>query len=327
MANLQTTYMGLKIANPFIVSSSGLTDSVDKVKKAAEAGAGAVVLKSLFEEDIVKAVEKDASLDTFSIHPEAAEYINELGMLSQPDSYLELVEAAVKAVNIPVIASLNCFTEKWWIDYAVRIEKMGASALELNVALIPVTVKEQPEMVEETICNMVKAAVQAIKIPVAVKIGSNFSSLPAFVEKLRKAGASAIVLFNRFYRPDIDIDNILFKNGNPLSESGEFSQVLRWTGILSDLVEVDFSASTGIHDAQTAIKMILAGADTVQVCSILYRKGVSYIAEMIKDMESWMDEKGYESIADFFSLLSLDDDEKHIYYQRLQYVKALKGLK
>ena len=327
MANLQTTYMGLKLANPFIVSSSGLTDSVEKVKKAAEAGAGAVVLKSLFEEDIVSAVQKDASLDTYSIHPEASEYINELGMLSQPDSYLELVEGAVKAVDIPVIASLNCFTDKWWVDYAIRIEKMGAAALELNVALIPVSIKEKPEMIEETICSMVKTAVKSVKIPVAVKIGSNFSSLPSFVDKLRKSGASAIVLFNRFYRPDIDIENIQFKSGNPLSESGEFATVLRWTGILSDIVETDFSASTGIHDAETAIKMILAGANTVQVCSILYKKGVSYIAQMIKDMETWMDEKGYENVSDFFSLLSLDDDEKHIFYQRLQYVKALKGLK
>ncbi len=327
MANLQTTYMGLKLANPFIVSSSGLTDSVEKVKKAAEAGAGAVVLKSLFEEDIVSAVEKDASLDTYSIHPEASEYINELGMLSQPDGYLDLVEKSVQAVNIPVIASLNCFTDKWWKDYAVRIEKMGAAGLELNVALVPVSVKEKPELIEETICNMVKTAVEAVNIPVAVKIGSNFSSLPSFVDKLRKAGASAIVLFNRFYRPDIDIENIEFKNGNPLSDAGEFSQVLRWTGILSDLVDTDFSASTGIHDGETAIKMILAGANTVQVCSILYKKGISYLTEMIQTMETWMDEKGYSDISDFFSLLSLEDDEKHIFYQRLQYVKALKGLK
>ena len=327
MVNLQTTYMGLNLANPFIVAASGLTDSVDKVKKAAAAGAGAVVLKSLLEEDIVSAVQKDASLDTYSIHPEAAEYINELGMLSHPDSYLELVEESVKAVDIPVIASLNCFTDKWWHDYAVRIEKMGAAALELNVALVPVSVKESPESVEDTICNMVKKAVESVNIPVAVKIGSNFSSLPAFVNKLRKAGASAVVLFNRFYRPDIDIDTLEFKNGDPLSDAAEYSQVLRWTGILSDLVECDFSASTGIHDSDTAIKMILAGANTVQICTVLYKKGVSYLTTMISEMEKWMDEKGYENISDFFSMLSLEDDEKHVFYQRLQYVKALKGLK
>ncbi len=327
MANLQTEYMGLTLKNPFIVSSSGLTDSVEKVMKAAEAGAGAVVLKSLFEEDIVSAVQKDASMDTYSIHPEAAEYINELGMLSQPDSYLELVEQSVKAVDIPVIASLNCYTDKWWVEYAQRIEQMGAAALELNVAIVPVSVKDTPESVEKVICDIVKKAVKAVNIPVSVKIGSNFSSLPEIVQKLKRAGASAVVLFNRFYRPDINIDTIEFKNGNPLSMEEEYSTVLRWTGILSDLVECDFSATTGIHSSSTAIKMILAGADTVQVCSILYKKGISYLEEMIREMEEWMDKKGYATISDFFSLLSLEDDEKKIYYQRLQYVKALKGLK
>ena len=327
MANLQTKYMGLTLKNPFIVSSSGLTDSVEKVKKAAEAGAGAVVLKSLFEEDIVSAIQKDASMDTYSIHPEAAEYINELGMLSQPDSYLELVEQSVKAVDIPVIASLNCYTDKWWVEYAQRIEQMGAAALELNVAIVPVSVKDTPEAVEDMICNIVKKAVNAVKIPVSIKIGSNFSSLPEIVQKLKKAGASAVVLFNRFYHPDINIDTIEFKNGNPLSVEEEYYSVLRWTGILSDLVECDFSATTGIHSSETAIKMIMAGADTVQVCSVLYKKGIAYLEEMIKEMESWMDKKGYESITDFFSLLSLEDDKKKIYYQRLQYVKALKGLK
>lgn len=327
MANLQTQYMGLTLSNPFIVSSSGLTDSVEKVKKAAKAGAGAVVLKSLFEEDIVSAIQKDASLDTYSIHPEAAEYINQLGMLSQPDSYLELVEQSVKAVDIPVIASLNCYTTKWWIDYAKRIEQMGAAALELNIALIPVSIKESGESVENTICDIVKEAVAAVNIPVSVKIGSNFSSLPSFVNKLRRAGASAVVLFNRYYRPDINIDTLELKSGSPLSAEEEFPKVLRWVGILSDLIECDFSASTGIHSGDTAIKMILAGANTVQLCTYLYKNGVESLADMIKEMEAWMDKKGYTQISDFFSLLSLDDDEKRIYYQRLQYVKALKGLK
>ncbi|OQY34691.1 MAG: hypothetical protein B6241_03895 [Spirochaetaceae bacterium 4572_59] len=327
MANLQTRYMGLTLSNPFIVSSSGLTDSVEKVKKAAAAGAGAVILRSLFEEEIVNVVQKDASLDTYSIHPEAAEYIDELGMLSQPDSYLELVEQSVKVLDIPVIASLNCHTDKWWIEYAKRIEQMGAAALELNIALIPVSVKESPESVEKTICDIVKEAVAAVNIPVAVKIGSNFSSLPSFVNNLRRAGASAVVLFNRYYRPDINIDTLEFKSGSPFSSEEEFPKVLRWIGILSDLIDCDLSASTGVHSGATAIKMILAGADTVQVCTALYKNGMDSLPDMIKEMENWMDKKGYARISDFSSLLSLADDKKRIYYQRLQYVKALKGLK
>ncbi len=327
MADLSTTYMGLQLKNPFIVSSSGLTDSVEKVKKAAEAGAGAVVLKSLFEEDIATAARKDGSLDAYSMHPEAMEYIEHLGMLSQPDSYLELVEESVKAVDIPVIASLNCYSDEWWLDYAKRIEQMGAHGLELNIALVPVSVKDTPEKLEKQIISIVKKAVEAVSIPIAVKIGSNFTSLPEIVDKIRQAGASAVVLFNRFYRPDIDIDTLEFKKGNPLSAEEEYGSVLRWTGILSDLEECDFSASTGIHSAETAIKLIMAGADTVQFCSLLYKKGVGEIATVIKETQEWMEKKNFEKISDFYSLLSLDDDVDQKFYQRLQYLKALKGIK
>jgi len=327
MADLRTTYMGMELKNPFIVSSSGMTDSVKKIVKAEEAGAGAVVLKSLFEEDIVNAVQKDGSLDTYSTHPEAMEYINHLGMLQQPDAYLELVEQAVKAVNIPIIASLNCYSDEWWLDYAKRIEQMGAHAIELNIALVPVSVKKKPEELELEILNIVKKAVKALKIPVAVKIGSFFTSLPEIVDRIRQAGASAVVLFNRFYSPDIDIEKIEFKNGNPLSAEEEFSTVLRWTGILSDLVECDFSATTGIHSSSSAIKVILAGANTVQLCSVLYKKGLSSLTDMINETEAWMDKKNYGNIKDFHSLLSMNDDKESAYYQRLQYVKALKGMK
>ena len=327
MADLSTTYMGLELKNPFIVSSSGLTDSVEKVKKAADAGAGAVVLKSLFEEDIATAAKKDGSLDSYSIHPEAMEYIEHLGMLSQPDSYLELVEESVKAVDIPVIASLNCYSDEWWLDYAKRIEKMGAHGLELNIALIPVSVKDTPEKLEKQVISIVKKAVEAVDIPVAVKIGSYFTSLPEIVDKIRQAGAKSIVLFNRYYRPDIDINTLEFKKGNPLSGEEEYGNVLRWTGILSDLEECDFSASTGIHSAETAIKLIMAGADTVQFCSLLYKKGVGEIANIIKETEEWMDTKNFGKVSDFYSLLSLDDDVDKKFYQRLQYLKALKGLK
>lgn len=327
MADLRTKYMGLELKNPFIISSSGLTDSVDKIKKAAEAGAGAVVLKSLFEEDIANAVQKDGSLDTYSTHPEAMEYINHLGMLQQPDAYLELVEQSVKAVDIPIIASLNCYSDEWWLDYAQRIEKMGAQGIELNIALVPVSIKDKSDEVEAKVISIVRKAVDSLNIPVSVKIGSSFSSLPNIVDKIRQAGASAVVLFNRFYRPDINIESLEFKMGNPLSSEDEYNTVLRWTGILSDLVECDISATTGIHSASSAIKLILAGANTVQFCSVLYKKGVAELSNIIKETEEWMERKEFEKISDFYSLLSLEDDEDQKYYQRVQYVKALKGIK
>ncbi len=323
MANLQTSYMGLELKNPVVVASSGLTDSLKKVKKLG--GAGALVLKSLFEEDIANAVAGDGAAGALELHPEAMDYVQQLGMLQKPNSYLELVEKAVQEMDVPIIASLNCSSEEWWLDYAQRIERMGAHGLELNLSPLPMSLKKKAAEIEDELVKLVVKCVEILSIPLAVKVGNNYTALPNFLSRLERAGAKGIVIFNRYYRPDIDLEALRFRHGQPLSSEEEYSDTLRWVGLLSEELEADLAATTGIHSAQTALKMILAGAGAVQLCSVLYRKGVSSLQTILQEMEEWMDKKGYSNIPDMRGLLALKDKEERSHYQRLQYVKALKG--
>jgi dihydroorotate dehydrogenase (fumarate) len=305
------------------VSSSSLTATTEAVKKAVDAGAGAVVLKSLFEEDIAAGVEKSRKNAAVS-HPEAEAYMEQLEMLLEPDAYLTLVEESIKEVDVPVIASLNCYSDKWWTDYAERIEKVGADAIELNLSPMALDVKTTPRDIENTLVNMVKLARKTVKIPLAVKIGQNYSALPHLADRIRQAGADSLTLFNRYYKFDIDIEKLSFRSGNSLSAREEFGPVLRWVGILSDLTELDISASTGVYDAADLIKVLLAGGNAAQFCSVLYRDGLDTIGKILKDLSSWMEAHNYTALSDFQGLLSREDDKKNAFYQRLQYVKALR---
>jgi dihydroorotate dehydrogenase (fumarate) len=324
--DISTRYMGLALPNPVIVSSSGLTAKTAGVVNAAEAGAGAVVLKSLFEEDIAAGVEDSRGKSSVA-HPEAEEYLSQMGMLLEPDAYLTLVEESVQKTDIPIIASLNCYSERWWTDYAERIEKVGAHAIELNLSPLALDVKTDASGIEKKLVDMVALARKTVKLPLAVKIGPNFSALPHLAARLKRAGADALTLFNRFYTVDIDINEMSFKSGNSLSVKEEFPSVLRWIGIISDLTDLDIAASTGVYEASDLIKVILAGGDAAQLCSVLYREGLSVIEAVKNGLVEWMREHHFEMISDFHSLLSLDDDKRSTFYQRLQYVKALKGVK
>ena len=322
--DLSTAFMKLSLPNPVIVSSSSLTSTTQAVCDAVEAGAGAVILKSLFEEDIAAGVEQSQN-NSVDSHPEAAAYMEQLGMLLEPDAYLSLVEESVKAVDVPVIASLNCYSDKWWTDYAERIELMGADAIELNLSPMALDPKTTAKDIEDSLVNLVKLARKTVKLPLAVKIGQNYSALPHLANRLRQAGADSLTLFNRYYKFDIDIENLEFKSGNSLSSEEEFGPVLRWIGILSDVIELDISASTGVYSASDLIKVLLAGGNAAQFCSILYREGLGVIGTVLKDLESWMEKHGYTVISDFQSLLSHEDDKNNAFYQRLQYVKALRN--
>ncbi|RKX98299.1 MAG: dihydroorotate oxidase [Spirochaetes bacterium] len=321
--DLSTSFMNLSLPNPVIVSSSSLTATIDGVKNAVNAGAGAVVLKSLFEEDIAAGVErsrKDAAIS----HSEAEAYMEQLGMLLEPDAYLTLVEESVQAVDVPVIASLNCYSDKWWTDYAERIENVGADAIELNLSPIALDQKTSAKDIENMLVNMVKLARKTVKLPLAVKIGQNYSALPHLANRIRQAGANSLTLFNRYYKFDIDIEELSFKSGNSLSAKEEFGPVLRWIGILSDITELDISASTGVYDASDLIKVLLAGGNAAQFCSVLYREGLEVIGKVLIDLTAWMEKHNYSNLSEFQSLLSHEDDKNNAFYQRLQYVKALR---
>lgn len=324
MPNLSTEFMGLSLPNPVVVSSSDLTAKVKGVQKAVEAGAGAVVLKSLFEEDIAASVSRTREMASVS-HPEAEVYMQQMGMLLEPDEYLTFVEECVKSVDVPVIASLNCHSEQWWTDYAERIEKVGADAIELNLSPMALDEKTSAADLENTLVNMVKLARETVKLPLAVKISQYFSALPDVAKRLSKAGANSLTLFNRYYKVDIDIDRIELKSGNSLSAREEFGPVLRWIGILSDMTDLEIAASTGIYDASDLIKVLLAGGNVAQLCSVLYRDGMDVIPKVLEELSVWMDSHNFSQLSEFRGHLSLEDDKRNSFYQRLQYVKALKG--
>ncbi len=322
--DISTRFMGLQLPNPVVVSSSSLTADIQGVRKAADAGAGAVVLKSLFEEDIETAVESNANA-AGDAHPEAAAYMQQMGMMLHPDAYLGFVEQATKELDIPVIASLNCYSEKWWTDYAERIENVGADAIELNLSPIALDPKTQAKEIEKKLVGMVKLARKTVKLPLAVKIGQHYSALPNLANEIQGAGANALTLFNRFYNLDINIEELTFKSGNSLSSKEEFGPVLRWVGILSDLTELDIAASTGVNNASDLIKVLLAGGDVAQYCSVLYREGLDVIPGILAELKDWMGRHDFENINDFRSKLSLEDDQRSAFYQRLQYVKAFRA--
>lgn len=323
--NLTTQYMGLSLPNPLIASSSSLSADLSGVKKLADAGAGAIVLKSLFEEDIVALESENRNDDNAYVHPEAAAYISNMSMLVEPNSYLALVEESVKSVHVPIIASLNCYSSHWWVDYAERIANVGAHAIELNISPMTSDPKINSARIEDQVVNMVSMARKAVDIPLAVKIGPGFASLPHLIKRIESAGANALTIFNRFYKVDIDIENISFQSGNSLSRPEEFGTVLRWIGILSDITNMDISASTGIYDAKSVIKAILAGGQATQLCSVLYKQGLTAIKTILDELKEWMNVHEFQSPDDFRGFLSLKNDQRNDFYERLQYVKILKG--
>lgn len=324
MSDFSTRYMGMDLPSPLIAASGPLTANLKKIKELADAGAGAVILKSLFEEDILSEINNDTDQMADGLQADAQFFMQQYEMMHKPDAYLDLVDSASKELDIPVIASLNCVSPHSWEDFAVRIEKAGADGIELNIALMPDSAEISGTDVENRMIDIVKTAKKTIGVPISVKLGPHFSSLPSMCDKLTKAGADAFVLFNRFYQPDIDLDTMKLKSSNPVSSPAEFGMVMRWIAILTDLVESDFSATTGIHNYEQVLKAIMAGADTVQMCSALMKNGTSYVKTIHDEMGAWMEKKELKSLVDIRSLLSLEDDPDNKYYQRIQYLKAFK---
>lgn len=324
MANLETTYMGLSLKNPLIVGSSPLTATADKCKQLEDDGAGAVVLKSIFEEQI--RAEVSSTYDTLdgNMHPEAYEYLQaDMPMRIGPASYLEEISATAEALSIPVIASINCTTPDKWVNFADKIAAAGADAIELNVYDIPSSPDISGAAIEQRHLELVRAVSATVTIPVSVKLGSFYSSIPAFTKALDKEDIQAIVMFNRFFQPDIDVEDLAITPSTNLSHPEDLRMPLRWVAIISDEVNCDVCLTGGVHNAEGAIKSILAGANAFQICSVLYSQDINPISKILSGMSEWMDEHHYESIQDFHSLLS----NKHLNtkdgFERVQYMKAL----
>ncbi|MDZ7604442.1 MAG: dihydroorotate dehydrogenase-like protein [Cyclobacteriaceae bacterium] len=323
--NLETTLMGLHLHNPIIVGSSSLTATVKNVELCEEAGAGAVVLKSLYEEQILadsqEGIEQD---DMYQWYPEAMEYVRSLSAEHSVDQYLDLIVRCKKSVKIPVIASINCYNAKKWVDFASEVEKAGADALELNISIFPENERQTALELETRYYDIVSSIKTNCSLPLSVKLNTYFTNIKLVSTGILKSGASSLVLFNRYYRPDIDIDNLHMTTRDALSGPEEITQSLRWVGLLSKRLNCEIVASTGIHDASGIIKQILAGAMATQVCSVLYENGISYIGDMISDIRAWMKRKGFNKIEDFRGYINKDPHNTMI-WERIHYMKKSSG--
>ena len=318
MINLSTEYAGLKLRNPLIAASSGLTNSIQKIKKLEKAGVGAIVLKSLFEEQIDSHSEK---LNLTSDYPEASDYINAYVEMNHVEKYLDLIREAKSSCSIPIIASINCYKVARWIDFAKNIEEAGADALELNIFLIN-TGEYGDRYLEESYIKIVREVKKAIKIPIIIKMARTVSNLPGLVEKLEALGVGAVVLFNRFYQLDIDINAMEITSGPVFSHPEDFSETLRWTAITSGYVpNFNIACSYGVHQWEDIIKGLLAGATAMQLCSVLYEKGLEIIPEMITCLEEWMSQNNYKNIDEFRGKLSYANIPDPALYERAQFMK------
>lgn len=324
MAKLEVRYLNLKLKNPVIVSSSGLSGNISKIEKLASFGAGAIVLKSIFEEQI--RIEAGLMLRG-SDYPEAADYIMTYARSNALENYLELIQQAKSRVDIPVIASINCVSSSEWMSFAKNMQEAGASAIELNVFILPTSEKDNGKQIEDLYHSILSNIKKVITIPVSVKIGQHFSNIPAFVNNLKAYGADGVVMFNRFYAPDIDLDTISFTTSEVLSSPADIRHSLRWVGIVSSLVpNLDISASTGIHDAEGAIKQILAGAKTVQVCSTLYKNGPEYLKKIVTGMEEWMDKHNFNDLHELRGRMSYKNIPDPTVFERAQFMKYFSNL-
>ncbi|MEN8225602.1 MAG: dihydroorotate dehydrogenase-like protein [Bacteroidota bacterium] len=319
--DLKTTYMGLDLKNPVIVSSSKLTGDIESIRNCVDHGAAAIVLKSLFEEQLLEDVDKllDREEKYFS-YPEAVDYVTEHSKDQSVKEYVKLLEDAKEYTDIPVFASINCTTPNEWPRFAKVLEEAGADGIELNIAIIPMKGEITSIEVEDRYVEIIKEVKKYTSLPVSVKFGPLFTCPVNIIQRMDQAGADALVIFNRFYRPDIDIHSETVVHNNILSAPEEMTQSLRWVSLLSDKVKCDVAANTGIHDAEGVIKQLLGGADAVQICSALYSNGISYIDTILNDLKNWMEEHNYNAINDFKGNIARDN-ENAAAFARLQFMK------
>jgi len=324
MANLTTTYMGVQLKNPIILGASNLVSKPDVIKQIEKAGIGAIVYRSLFEEQV--------QLESLQMDEELTEYEERNAEMTSlfpdlehagPKEHLYNVEKLVKSVNVPVFASLNAIYEPTWVEYAKELEKTGVAGLEINLYAVPGYFEVSGESIEEKQVQIVKAVKKAVKIPVSVKISMFYTNPLNFIKKIDEAGADAYVLFNRFFQPEIDIDKEEYHYPWELSNPKDHMVSLRYAGLLYGNLEGSVCASRGIYDANDVIKMILAGADVVQVVSTVYRNSPSVVSDILMDLNRWMDDKGYKSLDDFRGKLSRKNMKNPFTYQRAQYVDIL----
>lgn len=327
---MQTTYMGMELNSPIIVSACTLSEQTDNIVKMEDNGAGAVIMFSLFEEQIRKeeARFKGVMSETSYSFPEALDYFPDLDEFNVgTDEYMENIRKAKERVDIPIMGSLNGITNEGWIDYSKQMEQAGADGIEVNIFFIPADIAMSSSEVEHRYLNIIAAIKQTVKIPVAVKLNPYFSAMGNMSLRLKNAGADALVLFNRFYQPDFDINELIIKTDLHYSESSEIRLPLLWIALLYGKVQLSLAATTGVQSAIEVIKYILAGADVVMTASSLYKNGIPYLRTMNKELQNWMNMMGFDDINSFKGSMSQQHISDPTAYERANYIKILEGVK
>lgn len=328
--NLKTRYLGIDLEHPLVASAGPLTQDVSHMRGLEDAGASAVVMPSLFEEQILLEAE---SLHHHLTHPaesfpEALSYLpDHVDYNARPEHYLEIIRRAKEAVGIPVIASLNGYSTGGWSDYARKIEDAGADALELNIYFVPADIERSGQEIEQTYVDIVSEVRSKVKIPLAVKVGPYFSSMGNMAVRLTKAGANGLVLFNRFYQPDIDLETLEVAPNLRLSTSFTNRLSMRWIAILYGHVDASLAATGGIHDHEDVLKLLMVGADVTMMTSALLLNGIYHIGKVRKDLVRWMEEHRYESIEQMKGSMSHRSYEDPTVFERANYIKVLESYK
>lgn len=323
MVDIKTTFAGLALKSPIIVGSSGISRSLNKVKGFAAAGAGAVILKSLFEEQIEAQV---ASLGQHNDYTEGAEYLAHYVRAEEIGQYIEQIKNFKSTLDIPVIASICCMRSESWFDFAKQIEAAGADALEVNIMKVETDLFFNPVSAEQGYITLVQELRSRVSIPIIIKLSRYHTALPALVDKLRAAGASAVTLFNRSYQLDIDLDQEELSSGDVFSHKGDFAETLRFTAITSGSVKgIDISASTGIYTWEEVVKAILAGATTTQMATVLYKEGADAIAKAVEGLKTWLQEHGYLSLDEICGRLNSSHTGQSNIYERVQFMRYFGG--
>ena len=318
MKRLETTFAGLKLKNPFIVSSCNLTNSAEKNKKWEDAGVGAVVLKSLFEEEI----EAEADWMNDGTHAEELDYLQTYYRAHRLEEYLRLIKETKALCSIPVIASINCYQLTGWTDFAKQIQQAGADAIELNIMSVCSELDYEYGAYERLHIDIVQKIRQVVSLPIVVKLGRNLTNPMPLIHQLYANGASGVVMFNRMVTPDINLDKMTYTVGAGLGHPSDFNESLRWIGLASHrLPKLTYAASGGVQNGESMIKALLVGASAVEVCSVLYKKGADAIQEMLQTLETWMEANNYEQIADFKGLMNAGKTGGGTAFERTQFFK------
>lgn len=325
MNRITTKYLGLTLKNPVIISSSPFTSTLDGIVAAEKAGAGAVVLKSIFEEQINSEI---ALADSYSDYPEAADYVKSYVTENSLNAFVDLIKSAKAACSIPIIASINCTVKGNWVDFATLVEKAGADAIELNVFFMPTSKEESAEQIETQYLATIGAVRDAITIPMSVKLSQNFTNILSVAKEIYYRNVKGVTLYNRFFTPDIDIEKMSVVNSNIWSSHSEIYNVIRGCGMISAQVPLlDIATSTGVRNGEDAVKMMLCGAKAVQICTVVHEQGLEVVGEINNFILSWMKKHNFSATLDFIGKANHKNIENNTAYERTQFMKYYSSAK